>query len=57
MPPPTCTCSGAALKPDDAESQARAGIYLELGGDTPLTDEYYKKAGEQFEPVLKELFE
>lgn len=47
----------ARLKPDDAESQARAGIYLELGGDTRLADEYYKKAGSRFEPILKELFE
>jgi hypothetical protein len=47
----------AHLKPDDAESQARAGIYLELSGDTRTADEYYKKAGTQFEPILKELFE
>jgi hypothetical protein len=47
----------ARLKPDDAESQARAGIYLELSGDTTLADDYYKKAGAQFEPILKELFE
>lgn len=47
----------AHLKPDDAESQARAGIYLELSGDTHTADEYYKKAGVQFEPILKELFE
>ena len=46
----------ARLKPDDAEAQARAGIYLELSGDTRLADEYYKKAGARFEPILKDLF-
>jgi hypothetical protein len=47
----------AHLKPDDAESQARAGIYLELSGDTRAADEYYQKAGARFEPILDELFQ
>jgi hypothetical protein len=47
----------AHLKPDDAESQARAGIYLELSGDTRAADEYYRKAGTRFEPLLNELFQ
>jgi len=46
----------AHLKPADARSQAKAGIYLKLSGDTRAADEYYQKAGARFEPILNELF-
>jgi len=46
----------ARLKPEDAEAQAMAGIYLELGGDTGLADEYFKKAGEGLAPVIDGVF-
>lgn len=47
----------ASLRPDDVETQATAGIYLELSGDTPAADGYYQKAGPAFEATLEELFE
>ena len=47
----------ARLRPDDAEAQATAGIYLELSGDTRTANGYYQKAGPDFEAKLKDLFE
>jgi hypothetical protein len=47
----------ARLRPDDPEAQARAGIYLELGGQTGLADDYYEKAGPEFKATLEALFE
>lgn len=47
----------ARLRPDNAEAQAAAGIYLELNKETPLADDYYEKAGAEFQEILKGLFE
>jgi hypothetical protein len=47
----------ASLQPDVPEAQARAGIYMEINGNTRLADEYYRKAGPEFQPMLKALFE
>jgi hypothetical protein len=46
----------ASLMPDNSEAQARAGIYMELSGKTRLADDYYRKAGPEFQAVLEELF-
>jgi len=47
----------ARLRPDDPEAQARAGIYMELSGQTALADEFYEKAGPEIGAMLDELFE
>ena len=47
----------ARLRPDDTEAQARAGIYMELSGNTDVADEYYEKAGAGFKETLDDLFE
>ena len=46
----------AQLKPDDGEANVQAGIYLELAGETKLADGYYEQAGEEFKPLLEQLF-
>lgn len=46
----------AKLRPDNAEAHATAGLYLELSGDTQVADEYYQKAGTEFESRIKKLF-
>jgi len=47
----------ARHRPADNEAQAMAGIYMELTGDTGLADEFYEKAGPEFQEKLGELFE
>ncbi len=47
----------AKLRPTEIESQARAGIYLELSGETASADEFYGKAGPDIQKKLDALFE
>ena len=47
----------ARLRPDDDQAQARAGIYLELSGDTATADAYYQRAGAHWRHLLHQLFE
>jgi hypothetical protein len=46
----------AALRPGDAEAQGAAGIYQEAIGRTDVADEYYGKAGPDFQEKLKNWF-
>ena len=47
----------ARQRPSDREAQGRAGIYLELSGDTRVADQYYDRAGEQFKALVAEEFD
>jgi hypothetical protein len=47
----------ARFRPADAEAQARAGIYLELSGDTKTADEYFSKSSPAIKAMLDGLFE
>lgn len=47
----------ARLRPDNADDLARAGIYLEVAGDTATADAYYQRAGTQWRDLLPSLFE
>lgn len=47
----------ARYRPTDEEAQATAGIYMEVTGDTGTADQYYGKAGPEFQDRLKALFQ
>ena len=47
----------ARQRPEDREAQARAGIYMELSGDTRVADQYFNQAGEHFKTLLADEFE
>ena len=47
----------AALRKDDPEAQAMAGLYMELSNETQTADQYFERAGEEFVPVVEAVFE
>ena len=47
----------AALRQNDPEVQAMAGLFMEMEGDVDTADQYYERAGEEFAPVLEAVFE
>lgn len=46
----------AALRPHDADAQGAAGIYMEVIGQTDVADEYFRKAGPDFQEKLGKWF-
>ncbi len=47
----------AAIRRSDPEAQALAGLFCELDGQTTVADLYYERAGEDFAPIIEQIFE
>lgn len=47
----------ARSRSENREAQAMAGMYMELSGETTLADAYYARSGEEFAPVIEQVFE
>ena len=46
----------ARLRREDAASQAMAGLFMEVAGDTVMADGYYRQAGPDLAPMIQASF-